>query len=252
MNLVAYNMRLGGSEAHWRALHGAFQPDIILAQESLPPPSAPTGSPERTLWQPVPGHRWGSAVYVRSGALTPVAVPGYEGWAVAADLYGIAPGPLRLASIHVPAGRGGYVSVANRILDRLAGSAGPATALIGGDFNLTIGRRHAGEARQNKRAQLQLLDRLEHEFGVVSAWQIANPDRPLAQTLRWTGDPTTPYHCDAVFVPIAWTNAIAEAQVVSGGDWDRRSDHNPLVVRLNGGLDALARDDVAREAAGRE
>ncbi|HEX9109316.1 MAG TPA: hypothetical protein VF832_18870, partial [Longimicrobiales bacterium] len=135
--------------------------------------------------------------------------------------------------LHVPAGRGGYIAVAQRILDVLAAGADAQAWLIGGDFNMTCARRLDGEERRNKPAQLALLERLEGEFGVVNAWQQANPGRPLAQTLRWTTNRITPYHCDGIFLPRAWADASLRAEVVTGGDWDRLSDHNPVVVRLD-------------------
>ncbi len=230
MDLVAYNLRLGGSGAHWQALEASFAPDVVLAQESLPPPAAP--GPGTTCWAAVPGRRWGSAIALRAGRLVPVPVPGYEGWVVAADVEGLTSGSVRVVSVHVPAGPGGYVAVADRILDRLAPRADGRPLLLGGDFNVLVGRPVAGERPRKPRAQLALLDRLEREFGLVPAGQRAHPGRALAQTLRWTGNPVTPYHCDGVFVPTAWADAGVEARVVSGGAWTRLSDHNPVVVRV--------------------
>ena len=230
MQLVAYNLRMGGSAAHWRALDGAFAPELVLAQESAAPPPSTNGG--AVHWRPVPGHRWGSALFLRSGTVEPVPVRGFDGWVVAADVHGLAPAPLRVVSLHVPAGRGGYIAVAQRILDRLARGCRGRAFLIGGDFNMTCGRRLEGEERKNEPAQLALLERLEGEFGLVNAWQLANPDRPLAQTLRWTANPVTPYHCDGIFLPRAWAGAVLAAEVVAGGEWDRLSDHNPVVVRL--------------------
>jgi len=231
MHLVAYNLRMGGSHGHWRALDGAFAPGLVLAQESVAPPPPANGG--AVHWQAVPGHRWGSALYVRSGTLEPVPVRGFEGWVVAADAHGLGSVPLRIVSLHVPAGRGGYIAVAQRILDRLARGGRGRAFLIGGDFNMTCGRRLQGEERKNRPAQLALLERLENEFGLVNAWQRANPGRPLAQTLRWTTNPVTPYHCDGIFLPRAWAGALAGAEVVTGAEWDRLSDHNPVLVRLH-------------------
>ncbi len=232
MDIVAYNLRMGGSATHWHAVAEAFAPDLVLAQESFPPPALALGPGATVCWEAVPGHRWGSAISLRSGALTPVPVPGYEGWVTAADVDGLALGPVRAVSVHVPAGSGGYVAVANRLLDRLASLADGRPLLLGGDFNVAVGRWIDYEPRRNRQAQLAFLDRLEHEFGLVSAWQRAHPGQPLAQTLRWTANPVTPYHCDGVFIPVTWAEAGLEATVVSGGDWDRRSDHNPVLVRL--------------------
>ena len=234
MKIVAYNMR-AGSEPHWSAVRAAFNPDVVLAQESL----APTRGAHAlgtSFWSAVPRTRtgWGSAIAITSGRATRVDVPEFEGWVVAADVTTPGDGVLRIVSVHVPSGRGPYVSVAGRILDRLAELPRPTEFLIGGDFNLTVARRQPNEGRKNSRSELALLERLEHEFDVLPAWEIAHPGRPLPQTLRWTGNASEPYHCDGVFVPANWSRSVINVEVVSGGEWDRLSDHNPVVVRLDG------------------
>lgn len=44
----------------------------------------------------------------------------------------------------------------------------------------------------------------------MNAWQMANSNRDLPQTLRWGRDKTEPYHCDAIFVPVAWSTAMVD------------------------------------------
>ena len=52
---------------------------------------------------------------------------------------------------------------------------------------LGIGDQHDGI--RFTRGERELLDRLADEFDLASCWQAANPNRPLAQTLRWMGNP---------------------------------------------------------------
>jgi hypothetical protein len=65
---------------------------------------------------------------------------------------------------------------------------------------------------------------------MANCWQAANLDPPLHQTLRWTNDRTIPYHCDGIFVPMAWKDRLESCMVLSGDDWDRLSDHNPVLA----------------------
>jgi hypothetical protein len=77
---------------------------------------------------------------------------------------------------------------------------------------------------------LAIQARLADEFGLLNCWQEANPDQPLHQTLRWTGNRTIPYHCDGLFVPMAWKARLQSCCVLAGDEWNRLSDHNPVVT----------------------
>jgi hypothetical protein len=81
------------------------------------------------------------------------------------------------------------------------------------------------------KAELAVLAELAAR-GLVSCWPAAHPGRPLAQTLRWTGDKspgkTVPYHCDGLFVPAAWANGVA-CEILTSRVFER-SDHYPLVA----------------------
>jgi len=64
----------------------------------------------------------------------------------------------------------------------------------------------------------------------ISCWQAANPNCNLAQTLRWGPDQATPYHCDGIFVPAAWSRYLDQCKVLSSPVWEELSDHNPVVA----------------------
>ena len=70
MNIVTYNMRFGGaSKDHWQQIVEQFDPDIFLVQESFNPADHhPAGNKwcHNTIWRPVEGLNWGSAVYVNT------------------------------------------------------------------------------------------------------------------------------------------------------------------------------------------
>jgi endonuclease/exonuclease/phosphatase family metal-dependent hydrolase len=103
--------------------------------------------------------------------------------------------------------------------------------VLGGDFNLAVGVRHAGEAVPSDPPWL--LRRLRREFNLMSCWQAVHPNRDLAQTLRWSRNPATPYHCDGLFVPAGWYRHLEDCQVITDPSWDRLSDHNPVVATFD-------------------
>jgi hypothetical protein len=88
------------------------------------------------------------------------------------------------------------------------------------------------DPRPFSRGERDLLDRIDGELDLIACWQTANPRKRLAQTLRWNGDPTIPYHCDGLFVPRGWRPRLASCRVVRGARWARLSDHNPVVAEL--------------------
>jgi endonuclease/exonuclease/phosphatase family metal-dependent hydrolase len=111
--------------------------------------------------------------------------------------------------------------------------AAAADLILGGDFNVAVGYRQSREGRTISRREREILERLSEEFHLVSCWQAANPGRPLAQTLRWSANRTTPYHCDGIFVPRSWLERLASCRVVKGPRWSRMSDHNPVVATFS-------------------
>jgi endonuclease/exonuclease/phosphatase family metal-dependent hydrolase len=120
----------------------------------------------------------------------------------------------------------------NEILDRLARFKGDADLVLGGDFNVVVGYRPPTDPLAFRGNRRDLLDRLAGEFGLMTCWQTANPGRPLAQTLRWSANPATPYHCDGIFVPRAWLPRLRSCRVVRGSRWTALSDHNPVFAEL--------------------
>lgn len=243
MRVIAYNLRTGGtSRTHWGKVFDDLNPDLFLAQETFDPiqhlPSLIHGDRHRNArWESVAGLKWGSAVYVKGGAIRSLELPDFHGHVVGVEIDGSAfpvceGRPLRIFSIHAP-NRGGYQRAVNSILDMVAENRGKGELVIGGDFNLTIGKRLASEHLSTSKAELAILARLHDEFGLVSAWQSANAGIPLPQTLRWAKNKLTPYHCDGILIPQNWTNRVQSCTVISGSEWTELSDHNPVVVDLS-------------------
>ena len=132
-------------------------------------------------------------------------------------------------SVHAPSRGESYAKQVNKLLDEIARIADGREVLLGGDFNLTVSRGTDSD-RPVSQPDSAIHSRLDYEFGLLNCWRTANPDRPLPQTLRWTGDRTIPYHCDGLFVPKAWKDRLSSCEVLSGVEWDSLSDHNPVVA----------------------
>lgn len=260
MIIATYNLRAGGragQHTHWQRLLDAFHPDLLLLQETLDPSRYLSAEVlerhhEHILWQPLPGRRWGSAILSSGGSVRAIAVPGFEGQVVGAEIADTpwcrATGrPLRVFSLHVPAP---YKRPMGAILDYLATLSDTHDLILGGDFNLATGLRHRLEPLRSDPPWL--LQRLRREFNLLSCWQTVHPNRDLAQTLRWSGNPAAPYHCDGVFVPAAWYRHLDDCEVIAGPEWDPLSDHNPVVVSLGEGtLLPTARPRRAQTRPGR-
>lgn len=84
----------------------------------------------------------------------------------------------------------------------------------------------------DERASVRFVDDYRVVPQLVNCWAAANPGRPPDQTLRWTGDPGVPYHCDGVFVPAGWRDRLLSCAVLAGDEGEALSDHNPVVARF--------------------
>jgi hypothetical protein len=205
--------------------------DLLLLQEAAGFAAVTSGA---WVWQPVCARGWGSAIHVSRGHLEPIAVRGFDGWVAGAHWSAPHVESLGVFSVHAPHGAGGYCGRMHGILDAIGGAARRASLreiVVGGDFNIGISARghDGGPARTREHAVQQ---RLRDEFGLVNAWDALHPRALPAQTLRWTGNPVVPYHCDGLFVPQRWASALRRCVVLRSARWCARSDHNPVVATL--------------------
>jgi endonuclease/exonuclease/phosphatase family metal-dependent hydrolase len=237
MKIATYNILKGGSQrSHWIKMIEDCGVDLLMLQESYPhdehlPPLLYPDTRNQSAWAMVEQNGWGSAVFSKTGSVKPLNVPGYSGWVVGAEISGASwqTDPILAFSIHAPVFKGSYSKPVNMILDEIKKVAGNHEVVIGGDFNLTVSH-WPGSERPVSKQDLAIQARLSDEFGLLNCWQTANPDQPLQQTLRWTGDRTIPYHCDGLFVPKTWKDRLQSCVVLSGDEWNRLSDHNPVVA----------------------
>lgn len=239
MKIATYNILKGGSQrVHWIKMIEDFGVDLLLLQESysqdehLPLLLYPDLQ-NQSAWAMIEKRGWGSAIFSRAGLVKPLVVPGFSGWVVGAEITGASwqTVPLLAFSVHAPVFKGSYSKPVNMILDEIKKIAAGREIIIGGDFNLTVSN-WIGSGRPVSKQDLAIQARLADEFGLLNCWQSANPDQPLCQTLRWTGDRTIPYHCDGLFVPKAWKDQLQSCVVLSGDEWNRLSDHNPVVAQF--------------------
>lgn len=242
MKIATYNILKGGSHrVHWTKMIEDQGVDLLLIQESYPhdehlPPLLYPDLRKQSVWEMVEQNGWGSAIYSNSGTLKQISVPGFTGWVVGAENCGanwqLSQADATLVfSIHVPSRSESYAKQVNKLLDEIGRIANGREIIIGGDFNLTVSHSVESELPVSKQ-DLAIQARLADELGLINCWQSANPNQPLPQTLRWTRDRTIPYHCDGLFVPKSWQDRLESCVVLSGNDWNRLSDHNPVIAQF--------------------
>jgi endonuclease/exonuclease/phosphatase family metal-dependent hydrolase len=203
--------------------------DLLLLQEA----AGFAGVEAHRVWQPVQARAWGSAIQVAHGRLVPIPVHGFAGWVAGARWHGPLEEPgVAVFSVHAPHGDGGYAGRMHHILDAIADagrSAGTTDIIVGGDFNIGVSARsHSGSPARTRDRAVQL--RLHDEFGLINVRDALHPKALPVQTLRWTGNPTVPYHCDGLFVPQRWLATLRSCVVLSSRRWCERSDHNPVLA----------------------
>lgn len=240
LNVATWNILKGGTRrVHWVRMIEDYAVDLLLVQESyahhehLSPLLYPDGG-SHTAWAMAEPNRWGSAVFSRTGSVKPVAVPNFTGWVVGAEISGASwqtevAAPLLAFSIHAPSRKESYQKQVNKLLDEIKKIAAGRQIVLGGDFNVSVSA-WTGAERPTCRQDLAIQARLTDEFGLLNCWQAANPDQPLSQTLRWTSDRSIPYHCDGLFVPRSWQDRLVSCEVLAGDEWNRLSDHNPVIA----------------------
>jgi len=246
MKLLTYNLRNGGGKKYnpWKRMTEEFSPDIVFAQESRHPQTY--REPEEfnnfkgCVHSNVATHEsWGSAILSRTHELTRVSLsqPEYEGWVVGAIAHDVIIGgkqqSILLISLQAPTISGSYEGHVENIVSAIAAKWPNTPMVLAGDFNLTTAiSRPDSLLGKNTDGEIRILDKLRKEFGLVNAWQHLHPDEDLPQTLRWSGDKSKPYHCDAIFLTQNHLPHLIRATVKSDGDWGIMSDHNPIFVIL--------------------
>lgn len=243
MKIVSYNLRYGGNtekDNHWRKLIQDFAPDIVCAQESLHPSQYLTHEElsqfKGCVHSFVHHGKWGSAILSRNHHLEEIHLPAFQGWVVGARIPDVVINgtsqSVLIFSVHAPS-PGPYEPAVKKILDEIYKRWDKSPIIIAGDFNITTAYRHASEPKgPNTRGEIEILERLRREFGLLNAWQALHPNESLPQTLRWTKDAQAKYHCDGIFADHSYLPHLAAASVESSEEWSKLSDHNPIVITI--------------------
>ena len=231
MRILTYNFLHGGSAARdaWSLIR-RLDPDILLAQECRCPSAA---DPRRTVFAEAVEGRWGTGLFLARGAIRSLDVRGFSGWIAGGELdrrAWLTERPLRVFSVHCPAGERGYIRTLHALLDAVAPLAAGADLVLGGDFNVACGMRGPRDTVRCSHGERGVLERMMRELDLMPCWQTMHPRSPLAQTLRWMGNRVTPYHCDGIFAPRAWRKSLTRCEVIAGAAWNRLSDHNPVLA----------------------
>jgi endonuclease/exonuclease/phosphatase family metal-dependent hydrolase len=234
MRLVTWNLLKGKARDVWPRLQAEMAADFVFLQEADSVPQS-----DGVVWQRVPGLQWGRAVITTAGSIRPIVLPGYEGWVVGGEVDN-GGHPLAVFSLHAPTAtktvrRRTYAAEVVMILSLIGEALRPETDLvIGGDFNITLGERHPGEALKTHSSDRKVLKAIA-SMGLISCWTAAHPGVPLSQTLRLTTDKapgkTTPYHCDGILVPQHWAPGCC-CDILTD-ECFRISDHNPVSANVN-------------------
>lgn len=236
MRLVTWNLEFDKAAAVWPSLQSALGADIVLLQETRRPDWRGA-----LAWEKVAGQDWGSAVLTTKGTICSLPIEGFEGWVTGGELidtgWNVADRPLFVFSIHAPTRtpRRPYeeevISMLGKIEQQLPSDV---DLILGGDFNFTLGERKESESRKTTPKERKALAHIAR-FGLVSCWTTTHPQRPLAQTLRWSKDPTpdrsTPYHCDGIFAPQSWCSQVF-CEVLTSACFEI-SDHYPVAAWIS-------------------
>jgi endonuclease/exonuclease/phosphatase family metal-dependent hydrolase len=233
MRFLSWNLDRGRAAGAWQAVAREHGADLVLLQEAMKPPSESVWH-----WETVLPQLWGSAVVAMDGQLHRIEVPGYLGWVTGARWSRgtqAAVDEVYVFSIHSPTHhkdtpRKSYVREARTIVDRITTVVpGDAPLVIGGDFNFaSLGERLDGERRAMDPSEQTALDAFRAQ-GFLVAWRDLHPAAPLPQTLRWTGDRTTPFHCDGYLVRGLETSRLT-CEVLVNEQYDGVSDHRPVTL----------------------
>ena len=218
----------------WQELKNVYDPDIVLAQEACDPQDT-----DHVIWHKLTDY-CGTAIYSKSGIHKELIVKDCEGWLVGAEVtwQSLPSGngeSLTIFNFHAQAKSkmgNGYANGIIGALERIKSTFTPKNLVIGGDFNLLPVDNESTIPGRIKREQ-KVFDLLRNDFHLESAWTLAHQDEKPPQTLRWRSKPEPLFHCDFLFVPQAWRTHIAACDVLSSAQWDKLSDHNPVVATFN-------------------
>jgi exonuclease III len=236
VRIGTWNCR-GALARHGDAALSELAPDVLVVPEAT---ASALANRDQWLFEHQPHLNTGTGILIRQGwTVEPVDPPdGVDRlWLRSVRLTPPHPGLpsfvllafWALGSVHerLPA----YAAQFTAVLDTWSDVIVSEPTVIAGDFNASATSRSTTHLRNVAIAEGLGLASAYHSFH-----QLDHGDE-REMTLRWIGRGKVErrYHCDFVFLPAGWVDAV---QGVSVGDWavwinSGRSDHAPVMVDLN-------------------
>jgi hypothetical protein len=126
-----------------------------------------------------------------------------------------------------------YVTAVIKGIQKYRSLFDDSPVVVMGDLNTNLFWDNHHPKGENHTALIDLMDGL----GMVSAYHYYFGEAQGCETrptcyLLWKRE--RPYHLDYCFIPKAWVTRIRRVEVGTYDDWQRHSDHRPLVVELAG------------------
>jgi endonuclease/exonuclease/phosphatase family metal-dependent hydrolase len=234
MKVATYNLHFGGSgkeKNHLDRLFSDSGADIAFVQEAFDPKSYPVSYPiQEAVWHSVENMNWGSGIVTRNIPIEEFPLPVFNGWVIAGRVF-CEGQEILLVNVHNPSNKMTYLENLIAILDSIK-ELKYDNIIIGGDFNISLGRRLPSEPLKSNSEDRRGLALLEG-MGLIQAWRLMNPGMPLAQTLRWSKDPALPFHIDCFFINKTLADRVTSCSVLLDPGWTGMSDHNPLAMEFS-------------------
>jgi hypothetical protein len=125
-----------------------------------------------------------------------------------------------------------YVTAVIKALQRYRALFTGSPVVVMGDLNTNLFWDSHHPAGENHSALMDLME----DLGLVSAYHHFFGEAQGCETrptcyLLWKRE--RPYHLDYCFVPRSWASRIRRVDVGSYEEWQRHSDHRPLLVELS-------------------
>lgn len=249
MRIATYNFCRGGTDfnAPYRILQ-ILQPDILFAQEVLPPSVYEEKAVQTwedagyayPIWKGTPSHgKWGSAIFFKERPFRKIEdFDTLTGWMIGIELDASDPlnhtqQPLKLISVHTPTKENNfYPYQAQDMLVELRKHIYGTPTVMGGDFNVTISARNRTETPEVLPVEEEIMRFMRRTLGLVNCWQVANPNTILPRTFHGTA--TSNSHIDGIFVSSDFYKNIENCWIVGSqrGQWTE-GDHYPVIAEFS-------------------
>jgi len=212
----------------WNYLSEEINPDIVLAQETVPPPTLL--NLKHYVWDEIGGNRnWGSGIFSKHPIERVEFDNNYHGAVVAVEVTLSSEVKLTAISIHAIIEHGYSIIPLHRIFSDLTllleGKMGKRHIILGGDFNASL----QWDEQQPGQSHRILFERVEN-FGLVNCLKRFY-DHPVQTYRHIEGD--KPWQLDYLFLSMQLESKLEKCYVLENPAILALSDHNPVVAHLS-------------------